>query len=103
MKSRQIADIRDIAAMKIDAITTRGAKRDFIDLYFICKTGYRLAELLDFYNRKYGKLASNLIHIEKSLVFFNDAETEEMPKMLKKIQWEDVKRFFEKEVKKMVL
>ncbi len=98
-----IADIRDIAAMKIDAITTRGAKRDFIDLYFICKKGYRLTELLDFYNRKYGKLASNLIHIEKSLVFFNDAETEEMPKMLKKAQWEDVKRFFEKEVKKIVL
>ena len=30
--SLSIADIRDIAAMKIDAIATRGAKRDFQDI-----------------------------------------------------------------------
>lgn len=30
-----IADIEDIAAMKIAAISARGRKRDFIDLYFI--------------------------------------------------------------------
>lgn len=80
-----MADIRDIAAMKIDAVATRGAKRDFIDLYFMCKSGYELAELLNFYNKKYGKLASNRIHIQKSLVYFNDAEEEETPKMLKQI------------------
>jgi hypothetical protein len=70
--SLNVADIRDIAAMKIDAIATRGAKRDFIDLYFICKSGYRLTEVLNFYNKKYRNLASNLIHIQKSLVFLND-------------------------------
>ena len=97
-----MADIRDIAAMKIDAIATRGAKRDFIDLYFISKAGYRLTEIFGFYNKKYGTLASNLIHIQKSLVFFNDAELDEMPKMLKKVKWEEIKRYFEDEVKKMV-
>ncbi len=96
--SLNIADIRDIAAMKIDAVATRGAKRDFIDLYFICKSGYELAELLNFYNKKYGKLASNRIHIQKSLVYFNDAEEEEMPKMLKQISWKEVKLFFQKEI-----
>ncbi|MFA4888832.1 MAG: nucleotidyl transferase AbiEii/AbiGii toxin family protein [Candidatus Omnitrophota bacterium] len=30
-----ILDLRDIAAMKIDAISTRGIRRDFIDLYFM--------------------------------------------------------------------
>ncbi|MBW1795841.1 MAG: hypothetical protein JRJ38_15700 [Deltaproteobacteria bacterium] len=40
--SLNIADILDIAAMKIDAVATRGAKRDFIDLYFISKSGYAL-------------------------------------------------------------
>jgi hypothetical protein len=101
--SLNIADIRDIVAMKIDAVATRGAKQDFIDLYFICKSGYTLEELLNFYNKKYGKLASNLIHIQKSLVFFNDAEPDEMPRMLKKVKWEDVKRFFENQVKKLSL
>lgn len=99
--SLKIADIRDIAAMKLDAIATRGAKRDFIDLYFICKLNYTLTDLFDFYDKKYGKLASNLIHIQKSLVFFNDADPDETPRMLKKVKWKEVKKYFEKEVKKL--
>jgi hypothetical protein len=99
--SLNIADIRDIAAMKIDAVATRGAKRDFIDLYFIGKSGYGLIELLDLYNKRYGKLASNLIHIQKSLVFFNDAEPDEMPRMLEEVNWEEVKNYFKSEVKKL--
>lgn len=99
--SLDIADIRDIAAMKIDAVATRGAKRDFVDLYFMCKSGYKLAGLLDFYDKKYGMLASNLIHIQKSLVFFNDAEPDEMPVMLKEVKWEEIKKYFEDEVKNM--
>ncbi len=99
--SLNIADIEDIAAMKIDAVATRGAKRDFVDLYFIVRSGYGLTQLLKFYNKKYGKLASNLIHIQKSFVFFDDAETDEMPRMLKEVEWEEVKQYFENEVKKL--
>jgi len=101
-QSINIADIRDIGAMKIDAVATRGTKRDFIDLYFICRSHYTLPELLNFYNIKYAALSSNLIHIQKSLVFFNDAEPEEMPKMLRDVEWKDVKKYFEGEVKKLV-
>ncbi len=98
----RIADIRDIAAMKIDAIASRGAKRDFVDLYFICEAGYVLSDILKFYYKKYGKAAANnIIHIQKSLVFFNDAEPEKMPKMLKAAEWEEIKRYFEREVKKL--
>ena len=96
-----IADLRDIAAMKIDAIAARGRKRDFIDLYFICKEKIPLERALFFYNRKYGKLSSNIIHIQKSLVYFVDAEISPMPKMLKPCRWEEVKRFFEREVKRI--
>jgi len=98
-----IADLRDIAAMKLDAISARGIKRDFIDLYFICRAGITLEKTLSFYGRKYGKLSSNIIHIQKSLVYFVDADATQMPKMLKPCDWEDVKRFFEAEVKKMAV
>ncbi|HDL63910.1 MAG TPA: hypothetical protein ENH12_00825 [Proteobacteria bacterium] len=98
-QSLDIADIRDIAAMKIDAVASRGVKRDFVDLYFICKSGYKLGALLDYYDMKYGVLASNLIHIQKSLVYFNDADPEEMPKMLKDITWDGIKKYFNDEVK----
>ncbi len=100
-QSLNVADIRDIAAMKIDAIATRGLKRDFIDLYFICNSGYKLTELLSFYDRKYKNLASNIIHIQKSLVFFDDAEFEAMPKMINPVDWEDIKKFFVSEVKRL--
>lgn len=100
--SVSIADIRDIAAMKIDAIANRGAKRDFVDLYFICKSGYQLIDLLGFYSKKYRRLASNFMHIQKSLVYFDDAEPDEMPRMLKKTAWKDIKKYFEHEVNELV-
>lgn len=100
--SLDIADSRDIAAMKIDAIATRGAKRDFIDLFFICQSGYRLKELLSIYDKKYKNLAATEMHIMKSLIYFDDAEPDEMPEMLKKTDWEDIKKYFENEVRKLV-
>jgi len=96
-----ILDLMDISAMKIDAISTRGIKRDFIDLYFMCKEGILLKDALSFYDQKYGELSSNIVHILKSLVYFIDAEVSEMPKMLKKVQWQEVKIFFETEVRKL--
>lgn len=96
-----ILNLRDIAAMKIVAISDRGTKRDFIDMYFMCKAKISIEGALKFYDKKYGTLASNLIHIKKSLVYFEDAEKQEMPKMLVPCTWEEVKRFFEREVKKI--
>jgi len=69
-----LSDVRDIAAMKLVAISQRGVKRDFVDLYFICKSGYTLEEILGFYKKKYGKFAQNVYSVLKSLVFFEDAE-----------------------------
>jgi len=47
-----LSGIKDIAAMKIAAITGRGTKKDFIDIYFLLKR-YTLKEILDFYMQKY--------------------------------------------------
>ncbi|MBU1159651.1 MAG: nucleotidyl transferase AbiEii/AbiGii toxin family protein [Patescibacteria group bacterium] len=99
-KNTKIASIPDIAAMKIAAISERGTKRDFIDLYFILQK-FTLPEILDFYNHKYKKLSSDMIHIKKSMVYFDDAEEDEMPNMLKQVSWKEVKKIFEKEIKKL--
>ena len=96
----KVADLRDIAAMKIAAIAERGTKRDFIDLYVICQK-MSLEKTLSLYNQKYGKLASNLFHTIKSLTYFEDAEGDVMPKMLISFSWIDVKKFLEKEVKNL--
>ncbi|HOJ85459.1 MAG TPA: nucleotidyl transferase AbiEii/AbiGii toxin family protein [Elusimicrobiales bacterium] len=94
----RIASICDIGCMKIVAIVNRGTKRDFIDLYFICRDFFSLKEILEFYTKKYGEFATNIVSIKKSLVYFDDAEMDDMPEMIKKISWDKVKKYFVKEV-----
>lgn len=88
---------KDIGAMKIAAVMDRGTKKDFIDLYFLSKKGIDFENCFEVYEKKYHALANNIYSIITSLSYFVDAETSEMPKMIKKISWEDVKKFFEKE------
>lgn len=42
----QLADLKDIALMKIVAIANRGSSKDFVDLFFICQSKISLDELL---------------------------------------------------------
>lgn len=99
----KIADVADIAPMKIAAISDRGTRRDFIDLYFITEIEkvLSLKEVLKLYDKKFKALKQNKVHLLKSLLYFEDAEKEEMPQMIKEISWKEVKNFFEKEVKKI--
>ena len=96
----ELADLRDISAMKIDAISSRGSKKDFVDLYFLMKK-YDLAELIAFFEKKFQSVHYSKLHILKSVTFFDDAENEPMPIMLKNVSWEDVKRKIEEESKKI--
>jgi len=69
----RIAGLRALAAMKIAALSDRGARKDFIDLYMY-----------------------------KSLVYFDQAESETMPVMLIPFRWEQLKTFFEREVDRLM-
>ncbi len=95
-----IASIADIGCMKMVAVVNRGTKRDFIDLYFICRYYFSIEKMFEFYKKKYGEHAMNEINIRKALVYFEDADKEVMPLMMRNVKWRDVKKFFEKEVMK---
>ena len=98
----EIVSMIDIACMKLDAASTRGTKKDFIDLYAIIHLGNRsLSSLLEAFGRKYASISYNLMHVKKSLVYFADAEADAMPTMHVDIAWNDVKSFFELEVPKL--
>ena len=97
----QVADIRDIACMKIDTIASRGAKRDFIDLYFIVQEAMPLPDILKCFKQKYASIHYNMMHIKKSLVYFVDAESEPLPHMIKQVHWGEVKAFFQEQVAKL--
>ena len=92
-----LASKEDIAAMKLVAITDRGTKKDFIDLYFLANRCFSFEEMFEFYNEKYKLLSSNLFTLIKSLQFYYDADNKEMPEMIEKVDWEKVKEFFRRE------
>lgn len=87
----------DIAVMKIIAISQRGKKRDFFDLYWICQNVVPLHESILNVDKQYS-VRQNLTHILKSLVYFNDAETDPDPQIYFKTNWKEVKKFFIKEI-----
>lgn len=89
----EVADKRDIALMKISAISSRGSKKDFVDLYFICQE-QALPFLMDLFARKYSKVNYSRYHILKSLTYFEDADGEPDPIMLKPWSWEKIKDYF---------
>lgn len=81
----RLLTIEDIAPMKLDAITGRGSKKDFFDLYFLLDR-FSLPELLELYSRKYAH--STLFHVIKSLTWFEDAEPQVLPDVQdKKVTW----------------
>lgn len=99
-----VAGVYDIASMKVIAISQRGAKRDFVDLYFIMQDApfWKVAENLV---KRYGADRINPVHIGKSLVFFDDAESDPDPLYTTKGQtdWKRVKKFFKDNCRQMVI
>ena len=103
VKGIPIAGVLDIAAMKVIAITKRGAKRDFVDLYFIMQDTpfWKIAANM---MKRFGAERITPLLIGKALVFFDDAEADPEPQYLRdKPYWKDIKKFFRKNVKQMVL
>lgn len=78
LENQRLADQRDIAAMKLNAISGRGSKKDFIDLHFLLKK-YSLSEMIGYYNKKF--LDGSEFLVLKSLTYFDDADLDESPKM----------------------
>ncbi len=99
--SIDVADERDIACMKISAISSRGTKRDFVDLYMVAQQ-YNLPELFKLFKQKFSLTPYNNVHILKSLTYFADADLDPMPDMLIPLSWDTVKKFFVSEVPKLL-
>lgn len=71
--------------MKLEAISSRGTKRDFIDFYFICHQFCSIEKIFSFFERKYSGIKYNKLHLIKSMLYFTNAENDEMPKMIEKV------------------
>ena len=88
-----IAAITDIAAMKVVAISQRGDKKDFFDMYEILKM-MPPHDLKNHFLEKFSEARINCYHILKSFFYFDDADQQPDPITLNGTTWEQVKTFF---------
>lgn len=95
----RIASILDIACMKLAAIVSRAANKDYIDLYFILQE-IKLETVLDKLRLKMPELDANLVL--KSLVYFKDVNKEPIKfKNNRNIDFKRIKDFFYNEARKV--
>lgn len=97
----RVLDSRDIAVMKIIAISQRGRKRDFIDLYWYAQHREQLVDVLRRVPDQYATVTHDFHHILKSMMYFADAEEDPMPTLFFEADWKTVKAYFQREVPKL--
>jgi hypothetical protein len=93
--SARLADWRDILAEKFKTLSQRGSRKDFYDIYAAFALGnLTVAQGVEILRNRFAGAGLNYYHILKSLVYFDDAETEPEPVRLRPVAWSQVKAFF---------
>ncbi|HMY83399.1 MAG: nucleotidyl transferase AbiEii/AbiGii toxin family protein [Saprospiraceae bacterium] len=85
----RLAHPKDIGAMKLAAISGRGKRKDFYDLYYLLRD-YSLEDLISFNKKKFPD--SNEMIIIKSLGYFDDADLDQQPILMEQVSWSTVKK-----------
>lgn len=81
--------LEDITAMKLDAISGRGSKKDFFDIFYLLQY-FTLDEMFGFYLEKYPHQTT--FHVLRSLAYFKDAENDPDPMVMDpSVTWYQVK------------
>ncbi len=83
----RMAQLPDIAAMKLEAVTNRGSRKDFVDVYFLLQH-FTLEQMLELYLKRYPQGTS--FNVLRSLTYFRDAEELPMPKMFASVDWREI-------------
>jgi predicted nucleotidyltransferase component of viral defense system len=96
----RLASIEDIALMKLDAMLSRAARKDFYDLYFICQI-IDLRQLFDKSLKKFPSVRDFEAQTTKRLVYFENAENESEPTLLDNVSWKIVKEYFVTQAKEI--
>ena len=93
-----LASVEDIAAMKILAISQRGKRRDFIDIYFLIQK-FGLKKIMELTKEKYSMF--NIYVGLQGLSYFKDADEDlevDRFRLFEKISWGKIKNYIAKEV-----
>lgn len=90
----------DLGLMKLGAIISRGTRRDFVDLYLLCRE-VSLAQLLERADEKFGHVRDFPLQALKGLADLSLVEGEPMPRLTDPLEWETVERWLYGEVRRL--
>lgn len=85
----RLLSVRDVAAMKLNAVANRGSKKDFFDLYELLKH-FSLDEMVADFELKYRN--SDRFIVLRSLAWFDYAALEPDPVSLNGTSWTEVRQ-----------
>jgi hypothetical protein len=84
-----VASPVDLGLMKLGAIISRGSRRDFVDLFLLCRE-VPLAELLARAEEKFGHVGDFALQAVKGLADTAAAAGEPMPPLVRELAWDEV-------------
>ena len=88
-----VASVTDILLMKINAIIGRGSRKDFTEVYFILQELHLSPrQCINIFKKKYGNYNPSIIC--KAMTYFVDADNEPELKLIKKVTWDSIKKYF---------
>jgi hypothetical protein len=97
-----VADVMDIAAMKLLAISQGGLRADFVDLYSVLQT-IPFRKVVRNALEQYGMTAMEPLAIGKGLVWFGDTDDQADPVYVgTPVAWDNVKDFFRSSLRQLV-
>ena len=95
-----VASAVDLGLMKIAAIISRGTKRDFVDLYLLCRE-LPLQSLLERADDKFGHVRDFPLQALKGLADLSETEGEPMPRLAAPLDWNEVESWVRAEVREL--
>lgn len=95
-----LASIVDIGLMKLDALGSRGSRKDFYDLYAISQQ-VDLANLLALGQVKYPYMRNFELIALESMILFDNADRDVQPVLRMDTPWPQVKEFMLNEAQKL--
>lgn len=95
-----VASPLDLGLMKLGAVISRGTRRDFVDLYLLCRE-IPLTRLLERSLDKFGHVGDFPLQALKGLADLSQIQGEAMPKLSRPLSWEEVESWLHEEVRSL--
>ncbi|MEA2600386.1 MAG: hypothetical protein QOF89_1378 [Acidobacteriota bacterium] len=90
----------DLGLMKLGAIISRASRRDFVDLYLLCRE-LPLADLLHLAEDKFGHVRDFPLQALKGLADLTEIEGDPMPRLAVPLEWEEVEAWLRMQVREL--